>query len=149
MSHKTYFMWTLTLPIGVGLLGLVLPSMGGVTFLMAFAAIPYVVCATVLVVLIRRSRTIKQMMWLTIFAPILMGVFVFAFIVAIDPSGVRSVSRLFQLTSIIPISAIFAYCYVALAWLGFAFGTKFGLISSTTPPNEAPQPTPKIGAAEV
>ena len=149
MSHKTYFTWTLTLPIGVGLLGLIFPSMKGVTFLMAFAAIPYVVCATVLVVLIRRSRTIKQMMWLTIFAPILMGVFVFAFIVAIDPYGVRSVSRLFQLTSIIPISALFAYCYVALAWLGFALGTKIGLISSTTAPNEALRPMPKIGAAEV
>ena len=129
MSYQTYFMWTLALPIAVGLLGFVLPGMEAITFLMAFAAIPYAVCAIVLAILIRRSGTIKQMMWLSIFAPILMGVFVFVFIAAIDPSGVQNVSRLFQLISIIPISAIFAYGYVAVAWIGFAFGTKFGLIS--------------------
>lgn len=130
-------MWTLTLPIVVGLVGFILPSMEAVTFVMSFAVIPYVVCAIVLAVLIRRSRTLKQLLWLSISAPILMGAFMVVFLVIIDPPELRSISRLSQLTSTFPLSAIVAYCYVALAWVGFAVGAKYGLVSGAAPPNKA------------
>ena len=149
MSYRTYFMWSLTLPIIVGLLGLILPKMDGITFLMAFAAIPYVMCAILLVVLVRRSHTFKQLIWISVAAPLLMGICMYVFFVAIDPPELRGISRSVQLTSIIPLSTIVGFCYVAIVWVGFAFGMKFGFISSAMPPNKSLQPTPKSGAAEL
>jgi len=149
MSHRTYFMWALLLPIAVGLRGFILSRLEAVTFLMAFAAIPYVVCAIILVVLVRRSHSLRQLMWISIAAPLLMGICMCVFFVAIDPPELRSISRLLQLTSVIPLSGVIGYCYVAIAWVGFVLGIKLGMVTSEMPPNKVPQPTPKGSAAEL
>lgn len=138
MTQRTYFLWTLTLPIIVGLLGFVLPSIEGVTFLMAFAAVPYAVCAVLLAALIWHSRTHKQLILLSMSAPLFMGVCMYVFFVAIDPPELRDASRLVQLMSIIPLSAVVAYCYIAFAWLGFLAFKKLGLVDRVTQPNKTP-----------
>ena len=107
--------------------------MEAVTFVMTFAAIPYIVSACILVVLIRRSHTLKQLIWISMAAPILMGILMVTFFAAIDPPELRGVSRLMQLSSVFPISAIVGYCYVALAWIGFAIGVKWGLVGGEAP----------------
>lgn len=105
---------------------------------MAYAAIPYAACAVLLAILLWRSHTQKQLIWLSISAPLFMGVCMYVFFVVIDPSELWSAKRLVQLLSIIPLSAVVAYCYVALAWIGFLAFKKFGLVNRAIQPTKAP-----------
>ena len=93
-----------------------------------FVAIPYLICACILVPLIRAADTSRKLLSLSLAAPWLMGMVMLIFVAVIDPPELRSAHRLIQLADVIPTSAIVGYCYVALAWLAFFAAQKLSLI---------------------
>ena len=134
MSNKVFFLATLLFPILIGYLGYFLPAFDGVFFLWQFAAIPYFITAGVLALLICLARTLSQLAVISLCAPVLMSVFEWAFLVAIDPAELRSFHRVLQLASVIPMTVAVGFVFVALSWAAFAASRKLGWVPAA-PPN--------------
>ncbi len=135
MSYRAFFFAALLLPIGVGYLGKFVPALDAIYFLWQFAAIPYIVSAIVLAVLLARAQSLSQMTVLTMCAPLLMCVAEWIFFVAIDPPELRGIGRTLQLfLSTTPITLTVAYVFVGITWSLFALCRRIGFI--TSPPTK-------------
>jgi hypothetical protein len=110
-----------------------------VSFMMSFAAAPYALSAAALTLLIRRARSTKQLVLISLIAPLIMWVLQGAFLAAIDPPELRSASRLVQLfgPELIAVVIPWAAAFVLLAWLGYALGRRLQLIRSAEQPNKS------------
>ena len=128
ITVRTFFACSLALPIAVGLLGFAVPMLEGLTWIMTFAALPYLVCAFVLAVLVRFASTDRQLFLLSIAAPWFMGLIMLSFLAAIDPPELRSASRLVELAHVIPLAALVGYCYVGVVWLGLYVARRHRLV---------------------
>lgn len=133
MSNKAFFLATLLLPILVGYLGYFVPALDRVFFLWQFATIPYFITAALLVLLILCARNLSQIKVISLCAPVLMGVFELAFLVAIDPPELRSFDRVLQLSSVVPMTIGVAFVFVALSWAAFWVTRKLGWLTGTSP----------------
>lgn len=127
MPNKVFFLATLLLPILVGYLGYFVPALDGICFLWQFAAVPYFLTAGVLAVLIYFTRTLSQLAAVSLCAPVLMSVFEWAFLAAIDPEQ-RSFHRVLQLASVVPMTIWVALVFVALSWAAFAVTRQLGWV---------------------
>ncbi len=136
MSYRAFFLAALFLPIGVGYLGKFVPMFDGIYFLWQFAAIPYIISALVLAVLLMCVRSLRHIAVLSMCAPLLMSVAELVFLGAIDPPELHGVGRTLQLlASTMPMALIVGYVFVGITWGLFALARKIGLVAfrSSTP----------------
>ena len=132
VSPKMFFAGTLVLPFLV-LLGKNVPILDGAAFLMSFAQVPYLACMVCLEILIFRSRTFEQLAFISLWvAPFLMSAFMSIFLYVVDPPELRGMGRFFQIAfSVIPLTVVVAYMYVALSWGLFLGLRRMGFVAST------------------
>ena len=128
ITSRTFFSCSLALPVVVGALGLAVPALEGVTFVMTFAVIPYLVCASILALPIRLVSTERRLLLLSLAAPWLMSLLLVLFLGAIDPPELRSAGRIVDLAGVAPISILVSYGYVGLAWLCFSAAKRVRLV---------------------
>jgi hypothetical protein len=127
---KAYFLLALLVPIGIAYVFYVASPLSGIYFLGQFAAIPYVVTVAVLALAIWRARTLGRIVLLSVLAPLLMGALEWVFSVAIDPPELRSLDRVFQLSSVAPMTIAVSFLFVAIAWGFLLLGRRLGWVKA-------------------
>jgi hypothetical protein len=124
MAMRTYFLAFLLLPVAVAYASRNSP-LDGIYFIWQFAQVPYLATVVLLAVFIWRAKTHSQILLLTFLAPVLMSFLELVFMVIIDPPELRSMSRVFQLFgSVVPMTVIVSFIFVALSWAFFAVARK-------------------------
>lgn len=133
MTSRTYFTLSLSLPLVVGALGYVFPWLEGMLFLLGVAAVPYAVTAAVLAVLIRRSASLRGLVWLSVLAPLLFGIALAGFIEVVGrvPEMNLSLSEeLNQIASVIVVGAVYSVPFIAAAWGIWGVLKRLGIVTS-------------------
>ncbi len=130
MAMRTYFLAFLLLPIAVAYASMNSP-LDGIYFIWQFAKIPYLATVVLLAVFIWRAKTYSRILMLTFLAPVLMSFLELIFMVIVDPPELRSMSRVFQLFgSVVPITIIVSFVFVALSWAFFSVARKLHWIKA-------------------
>jgi hypothetical protein len=127
---RSYFLAFLLVPIAVAYISRVFPPLDGMYFLWQFANIPYVVTVALLALPIWRARTFSRVLLLSMFAPLLMRALELIYLIAIDPPELRSMARVLQLCSVVPLTIAISFVFVALSWGLFALARKFRWVTA-------------------
>ena len=117
---KRYFRWSLFLPFAIALLGVALssiwpgaPFIGGLILL---GCVPYLPIAAALWVLIGRCKNKRQLVLLSVVAPLVYAVVAFVFFSVVNGAPQFLVHSFPGFAVII---LLYSYPVVALAWVGF------------------------------
>jgi len=121
---RTFFLAFLLLPIAVAYISYVISPLNGMYFLWQFAQVPYIATVALLALFIWRAKTFSRILLLSILAPLFMSAMEWIFMIAIDPRELRSMARVFQLLSVVPLTITVSSVFVALSWGFFSLAQK-------------------------
>jgi hypothetical protein len=127
---RSYFLAFLLVPIAVAYICKVFPPLDRIYFLWQFANIPYVATVALLALPVWRARTFSRVLMLSMLAPLLMSALELIFMIAIDPPELRSMTRVLQLCSVVPLTIAVSSVFVALSWGVFALARKFRWVTA-------------------
>jgi hypothetical protein len=131
VTSRVFVSIMLALPVVLAAIGIVIPKLDFFLFALAIGGVPYLPTVVVLVVLIAKSSSLKELIRLSAIAPVAYGLLLAVFIDfvgGIPEIRISIAERLKQILSMATVGGLFAFGYVSVAWLLWSLCRKNGWV---------------------